>query len=501
MDLVSSAHLAGRDYTASRARDSQRALGQYMTPPRIAEFMARQLLHGVDATHVRLLEPGAGSGVLLAAAVDRLLRAPPSRMRSIEALVFEIDPALAQRCRALCVDLEAQCAARGIVFQWQVECTDFLLSDLAIRGQPVDGLLTLANPPFLKLNKATDPRAALHAYAVYGQPNLYGLFMAACARLTGRGGRWCFIAPRSWTSGPYFRAVRHTLRTHLTLSGLHAFESRTDSFGDDAVLQETVIAWAHAHDRFEPAAAIAVTSSHGASDVDAKPAAHVPADRVYSATGEILLPSVPGAADALGHLHDRLHTHGLAVSTGPVVAFRAEPFIRERRADDTVPLLWMQHVRQQRIAWPVDKKREHIRVDPLSRWMLVENMPMVLMRRFSPKEDTRRVTCAAYDGHLCGSVVGLENHLNYVHRPGGRMGLVEVRGLAAWLACGAVDRWLRALAGSTQVNATDLRKLPLPSAEAIQALGEAVGTTPSLAMIDAAVTGLGLVASHAEALA
>jgi len=64
----------------------------------------------------------------------------------------------------------------------------------------------------------------------------------------------------------------------------------------------------------------------------------------------------------------------------------------------------------------------------------------------------------------------------------------EARGVAAFLASSAVDAHFRALAGSTQVNATELRKLPLPPLATLIHIGERVGDNPSLPQIDEVVT-------------
>lgn len=76
---------------------------------------------------------------------------------------------------------------------------------------------------------------------------------------------------------------------------------------------------------------------------------------------------------------------------------------------------------------------------------------MVVMRRFSPKEDQRRVTAAAYIGGLPGDALGLENHLNYIYRPGGTVSAEEALGLAAYLNSSMVDIALRAVTSSARV--------------------------------------------------
>lgn len=489
MNLVDQAHAAGRAFTARLSRDEQKAQGQFMTPPSIAAFMARRLVADVDLDFVRVLEPSAGAGILAAAVVEELL-SKPTPPRRIELFLFELDPRLLPALHELVSKMREACEAKGAQLDAKIECKDFLLSDLALSGVPVDGLLTISNPPFFKLNKTSDVRAQLHSYAVYGQPNIYSLFMAACARLTPPNGRWCFITPRSWMAGSYFKAARQTMLRHLTMDSLHAFESRREGFEEDAVLQETVIAWARGRAAVDQGVNILLTRSQGASDLDTAEVQAHPAHRIVGADEHAMLSLPNGQADPFEGWSATLRTYGLEVSTGPVIAFRAKEFIREHAEPGTVPLLWLQHVGQQQYEWPIQKKREHIKATAANAWMLVKNQPMVLMRRFSPKEDERRVTCAAYGcglDRLPGDVIGLENHLNFIYRPGGTMSPFEARGLSGFLASRIVDEHFRALAGSTQVNATELRKLPLPPLAAIEEIGRNLSYRPSLFEIDQVV--------------
>jgi adenine-specific DNA-methyltransferase len=486
VSLVEFAHQAGRTFVSEITREEQKISGQFMTPPKIARFMAQRLVRSVDHKHVRLLEPSAGGGVLIAAAVEALLE-KQDLPTVVEVLLYEQDQRLIPALEGLCQRMTEACAVAGVRFAYVIRCEDFLLSELALRGEPVDGLLTIANPPFFKLNKATDERARLHDYAVFGQPNVYGLFMAATARLTPANGRWCFIVPRSWMNGQYFKAVRHTILRHLTVDSLHAFESRRDSFEEDAVLQETVIAWATGRAIRENGLDILFTRSQGMSDMDQALVQAVPAERIVANNEDATVTLPSHGASVLDGWSATLATYGLKVSTGPVVAFRWEKFIGAKESFDTVPLLWMQHVGQQSINWPIFKKAEHVRAIAASASILVPNTPMVVMRRFSPKEDERRVTCAPYLGTLPGAVIGLENHLNFIHRPGGRMSHSEVRGLSALLASSVVDCYLRAIAGSTQINAGDLRSLPLPSMKIIESIGRRVSEHPTLEEIDTIV--------------
>jgi adenine-specific DNA-methyltransferase len=70
MTLLDYAYTAGRAATTRLSRDEQKNMGQYMTPPAIAKFMARRLAATVADTTVRVLEPAAGAGILAAALVE-----------------------------------------------------------------------------------------------------------------------------------------------------------------------------------------------------------------------------------------------------------------------------------------------------------------------------------------------------------------------------------------------------------------------------------------------
>lgn len=485
MTLIEYAYNAGRTVVERLSRDEQKSMGQYMTPPAIATYMARRLVATVQGDEVRVLEPAAGAGMLAAATVQELLSLaePPRR---IELLMHELDSRFLPALNELGAQMAAHCIERGVRLDWQVQHGDFLLSDLARQGQCVDNLLVIANPPYFKLNKS-DPRAVAHAYAVYGQPNIYGLFMAACARLTAAGGRWCFISPRSWMNGSYFAAVRRTMFAHLRIDSLHVFDSRKEHFEEDVILQEAVITWATGRAEVEPTLQVVITRSNGIGDLATAEVQALPMTRLVGADEDQMVALPAHHDDPFEAWTATLATYGLQVSTGPVVPFRSTQYIRETQAPATVPLLWMQHVGQQGVRWPINKKREHILAESGSAWMLVPNGPMVLMRRFSPKEDERRVTAAAYTGGLPGPVLGLENHLNYIYRPGGVMTPQEACGLAAFLSSRVVDQHFRALAGSTQVNAGELRKLPLPSLPMLVALGASLPPNPTLEQIDTAV--------------
>ncbi|MEJ7713500.1 MAG: hypothetical protein WKF84_27565 [Pyrinomonadaceae bacterium] len=96
----------------------------------------------------------------------------------------------------------------------------------------------------------------------------------------------------------------------------------------------------------------------------------------------------------------------------------------------------------------------------------------VLVKRFSAKEESRRVVSALYDPTLVPAAkVGFENHLNYFHERGKGLNRDLAQGLTAFLNSTLVDAYFRQFNGHTQVNATDLRSLKYPSRHELETLG------------------------------
>jgi len=175
-----------------------------------------------------------------------------------------------------------------------------------------------------------------------------------------------------------------------------------------------------------------------------------------------------------------LHKYGLNISTGPVVPFRAVKFLdNEGNVPEThAPLLWMHHIHAMQVTWPNrTRKEQYIKNEAAAESLLVPNRNYVLLRRFSAKEQRRRLTAAPYLArNFNSSVVGLENHLNYVYRPASALSESEAYGLAALYNSSLLDMYFRSLNGNTQVNATELRSMPLPELKMITEIGNRVKT-------------------------
>ena len=124
--------------------------------------------------------------------------------------------------------------------------------------------------------------------------------------------------------------------------------------------------------------------------------------------------------------------------------------------------------------WPNENSRKANAIvdNGESEDLLVPPGNYVLVKRFSSKEERRRIVACLYDPlRVANSQVGFENHLNYFHFGGQGIASLLAKGLTIFLNSTSVDLFFRQFSGHTQVNATDLRKLPYPPKNALEKLG------------------------------
>lgn len=484
----------GRWYATLISDDHKRRFGQYLTPVEVAMFMAMLYQSGIRQ-QFRMLDPGAGSGVLACAFLE-VLAFRKERPSSIELITYEIDPELAF-CLEACLSYATQWLAPfDIRLQFTIINKDFVLDHAEVLeetqrlfteqttgGNTFDAVI--ANPPYFKIPKS-DIRARAAAAVVHGQPNLYALFMAVSAQLLKPQGEMIIITPRSYAAGPYFRRFREHFFAVMQPESIHLFGSRRDAFNRDNILQENVILHAKKiadTKEIRQNTMVQVSISAGASDLPQVRRRMVPLTEILDLFSRDKMLQIPvddvddETCRAVRSWQGRLHAYGMEISTGPVVPFRAVSFLDHegQSPESHVPLLWMQNVKAMCVTWPTAArgKPQYIKVSQKSMPLLVADKNYILLRRFSAKEQARRLTAAPLIAGALGSPwIGLENHVNYIHRPGGTLNQHEVYGLASLLNSRILDIYFRVFNGNTQVSATELRALPLPPLDAIMEIGK-----------------------------
>lgn len=472
-DLLSRVEARRQTVSYQLTAKHRSAYGQFFTPPGAAAFLAGLLDLPVVGTF-RLLDPGAGVGSLSAAVVTRLVEERPDVALHVTA--FEIDEALIPHLTETLEECQEFAAGRGSRLSYEVRHASFVeYSTGWLLEAPAQFDAVIANPPYKKVNLKTPERVAAETRGLRAS-NLYTIFSGLAADLLVDGGQMSIIVPRSWTNGPYHEPFRRFLLERVGIHFLHVYGERGKVFADSEVLQENVV---FRGVRGPQPDEVVLSTSAGGDDPRVERV--VSADEVRHPNDPHMFVRIPTderttkIAEQMTHLPATLAGLGVRVSTGRVVDFRARPHLRPEPEAGSVPLVYPAHLREGRILWPTagSKKPNALHrcddTDPL----MLPNETYVLVKRFTAKEERRRVVAAVTQpGDLPGDEVGIENHLNVYHRANRGLPLLLALGLSAYLNCTLVDDYVRSFSGHTQINATDLRQLRYPATEDLVRLGD-----------------------------
>lgn len=455
-------------------KETQAELGQFFTPNRAAQFLAGLPNLGV-ATSFRVLDPGAGSGVLTAAMAARAL----VELEATELLfvAVEVDLAVVPYLCETLADVEATLSEFGFAVRTELVSGSYI--DLAIgmlgaidfAERKFD--LVIMNPPYKKLASSSVERKNLSRFGAECS-NLYAAFLALGAESLESGGQLVAITPRSFANGPYFSQFRGYFLDRISLDRLHVFESRSTVFSDTGVLQENIV-FSGTKDGTEEKVTISVSRGH--EDESAErivPYSDVvrPGDkgrfiRILAADSDTKI------AETMIGMPASLEELDLTASTGRVVDFRSRECLVEANTPNAYPLVYPGNFANGVIIWPRAIKKPQgfgVVTDKDSKLLLPEGF-YVLVKRFSAKEERRRLVAAVWDPSRNPGPVAVENHVNVFHHNGGGIDRDLAVGLSNWLNSSLVDNYFRTFSGHTQVNATDLRSLRFPTRETLAALG------------------------------
>lgn len=451
-------------FMESIPKSKRKKYGQFFTSRKTAEFMASLFTLHLDKPQIKILDAGAGTGLLATALVERLR----SEGYKGEILVtcYENDkvvlPVLEESMNNL-MRLE------GI--KYEIKTDNYLLSqrfaenDLYLPDPDTYDMI-IGNPPYLKIPKDA-PEAITMPEVCYGAPNLYFLFLSMGIRNLKDNDELVYIIPRSWTSGAYFERFRAFLFRYCSITNIHIFGSRDKVFDGEVVLQETMIVKLR-KTRNHPET-IHMSSSETSDFSDIK---HydVPYDTVVAPNRYVFLVTSPEEAETLSRVNrqnNTLNSDNLRMRTGLIVDFRSRDVLRDEEENGTYPLFFSQHIKDGRVSWPIGKEGEYILTNRLA--YLQENTDYIFVKRFTAKEDKRRLQCGIYltAEHKPYKYISTQNKINYIKCDSPEIAF----GLFAILNSTLYDNYYRILNGSTQVNSTEINIMPIPSRSTIQQMG------------------------------
>lgn len=456
-----------------KCNSNKKKYEQYFTSTNLAQFMSG-MIENINKENVSILDPGCGLGILSICAIWNIVKEYPE-VRSITVDLYEIDNKLINRLKKIFNKLKILCEKKGIVVQANIINDDFIEEGIKCIKSKSDKVydICILNPPYSKIETNSEIDKILKSVDI-DVPNLYAAFVAISGQLLAQNGQLIAITPRSFCNGMYFTKFRRLIFENMKLMKIHLFDSRENCFSKDNVLQEVVI-----YKCKNTTSEHNVIVSHSKDD---KFEDYIEREDVISkiidSEDEHLFIKIlkdnddDNIVDLIDSMPCSLEEIGLSVSTGPVVDFRVrEGLLTKEMIIGAVPSIFPEHFNDISIEWPlvgIKKKYNYIFPDETVKNQLRANGNYVLVKRFTSKEEAKRVVARVWNKeNTTMEVIGIDNKLNYYHINKSGFKLELAIGLARYLNSNIVDRWFRTISGSTQVNVTDLKKLRYPNQDTL----------------------------------
>ena len=474
MSMLDVAIKATTEYIDHMPKSQRKKYGQFFTSKETARFMAGLFEIPNQCQKLSILDPGAGSGILSIALLERLQEVPS--IRELQLVCYENDPNVVDLLRT---NLEMVCSQSDKKISYKILFDNYILSQatdynfmLGANLEPEKFDFVIGNPPYMKVAKDA-PEALAMPDVCYGAPNLYFLFASMSLFNLKENGELVYIIPRSWTSGAYFKRFRQKFLSEGILEHIHLFVSRDKVFEKESVLQETIIIKVK-KTRSKPKT-VTITTTQSNSDFSERTIFQAPYATVINGPNcYVYLVTNSTEVNTLNILNkwkNTLPSIGLKMKTGLTVDFRNKEALRDEAEEQAVPLFYSQHIQNGKVVFPVGKEHEYLVTE--QRGLLQPNKNYLFVKRFTAKEERRRLQCGVYLAKKYPeySKISTQNKINFID---GIRDLSEcvVYGLYVLFNSTLYDCYYRILNGSTQVNSTEVNSMPVPSMDVIEAMGK-----------------------------
>lgn len=454
-----------------QVRERNVRLGRFFTKKETAALMA-SMVTPVGREHVRVLDPGAGTGILSAALCEKL--AQGGEVQTITLVCYETEPLYLPMLQNNLERIRRKCRHDyKVKILYTVREENYVLAprvvDLLQEPETFDYIIM--NPPRALCAADTPEQEAFAAYCS-GETDLCYLFAAAAMQDLAPGGQAVMLLPTVFASGAYLGKLRRYMFSCAALARVHLFLRKTENA---RLLDEPRKDMLLLFEKKETPEFLRISTSYGQEPVHTVMRADY--GSVVREDGSLLLlKSAEEAkiAEVISQLPQTLTSLGLRMRTGLTLESRYPTLLREAPEKGCVPLIHPRCIRTGRVFFPhTGGGKQYItRAVPS---LLQKNKNMLFFKRVPAKSDKKALFCGIY---LASSLphypeISTHNKLQYIDYADDReIDSHMLYGLFVVFNSSLYGKYYQVFSKSKQLNATEFATLPLPSAAALRMMGK-----------------------------
>lgn len=464
----------------AKSKSENVRLGRLFTKKETARLMANMLNLDENKTAYTVLDPGAGTGILAAAVVEEICNRCKN-CRQIFVTCYENNPDFVpmlednlERVRKKARhDFDVRVYVTVYEENYVTESQNhYTVTFNGIEEDKFD--IIICNPPtdFVEKNTVEAKRAGgvtqVKISAAY-------LFAKMAGKHLEENGRLIIMLPTTVASASELSGFRREMADNLALDKIHLFIGKQKNDKRAIPLKKSIVL---SYGKCPKPETVLITTSTDwgkpENTVMLPPLSY--SFVVDEKDASLTLPkSVEDTriVQYISEFPETLSSLGLKMSTGLVIDSRCEGLLFTDPVKGCFPLIRPTAIRGGQIKFPLPIKHQYIA--PVNPSLIQKNKNMVIVKRVPAKSDERFVNAAIYMASQLPQYryISTHNKINFIDTKdkNGEMCARLVFGLFALLNSTIYDRYLSIVSKSKQINAKEMRRLPLPPRNIIENMG------------------------------
>lgn len=453
-------------------------LGRLFTKKDTAKLMADMLELDPTRGAYTILDPGAGTGILSAAVVEAICE-KCTACRQIFLTCYESDETFLPMLRDNLERIRKKARHDYDVKLFVTVYDENYLVDsknhytVTFFDTVEDKYdIIISNPPTDLVAKDSPEALAVGGVTQLKISEAF-LFARLAARHLEDGGRLVIMLPTTVASASQLTSYRQEMAKTLSLTGIHLFVGKQKNTKRAIPLKKSIIL---AYGKCERPLTVSVTTSTDSGKTKAK---LPPLDYdfvVDKNDGSLTLPKSVEDTKIVKYISgfpETLSSLGLKISTGLVIDSRCEGLLFTEPIKGSVPLIRPSAIRGGTVSFPLPIKKQYIA--PVNPGLMQKNKNMVIIKRVPAKSDERFMNSAIYLASQLPAYryISTHNKINFIDTKdkSSEMCARLAFGLFALFNSTIYDRYISIVSKSKQINAKELRELPLPPRNLIENMG------------------------------
>ena len=459
-------------------KDVKKKLGQFYTPTSIAKKMVFEVRNELKALseHDLIVDPACGTGVFIVETVkkmsaflafDELLKFVENNMFAYDVNPFSVIATKMSILNAL-LEISLNNVQKSNLLLNIPVLNNIKWKNTIVEKDENKFSIILGNPPYFKLDSKALEDIDGYDTIIYGQPNIYSLFMHWGLCHLCINGTMSFIVPQSIRSGLYFKNLREEIKELRIKSILH-IDSRQNIFdrAEQAVLiiclqnkpvrnTKTKIQFINGNQNVLSKFSISRSKLMMNKDnnymfiINKKPEMYDILEKVYN-NGTTL-----SVSDSL-----------VKFSNGLFVWNQNKDALADS-SDEAIPIVYggdVQPVKFQFItSWTNDKRKSFAKITDKTRPYVLSGKRLLVQRTTNFEKDIRLKACLISDDFLDNyDSYFLENHINFLCCNSGKEEIITDELMNYYLGLlnsKLINYVFISKSGNTQVSANELNLLP-----------------------------------------